>query len=129
VALRNITLTLDENTLREARVLAAQRGLSVSAWPPPGSGGDSRSCQVKRPLSSTKARDIVEEYMTWTIVENTSALLREAMTLQQRAKLSFWDALVVQAAIGSGCERLYSEDLDEGQRFGGVVIVNPFAAL
>jgi len=32
VALRNITLTLDEQTLREARVLAAQRGLSVSAF-------------------------------------------------------------------------------------------------
>jgi predicted nucleic acid-binding protein len=60
-------------------------------------------------------------------VENNAAVLREAVRLQQRAKLSFWDALVVQAAIDSGCERLYSEDLNPGQRFGSLVVVNPFA--
>ena len=40
--------------------------------------------------------------------------------------VSFWDSLVVQAAIEAGCERLYSEDLNAGQKFGSVTIVNPF---
>lgn len=60
------------------------------------------------------------------MVENTGEMLLEAIELQARAKLSLWDALVVQAAIQSGRERLYSEDLNAGQRFGPVTIVNPF---
>jgi predicted nucleic acid-binding protein len=82
--------------------------------------------KLKKPLSSAKALAIVEEYLTWTVVENTGRLLIEAIALQQRAQLSFWDALVVQAAIEAGCDRLYSEDLNAGQKFGAVTVVNPF---
>lgn len=80
----------------------------------------------KKPLSTAKALEIVGEYLTWTVVENTGRLLTEAIALQQRAKLSFWDSLVVQAAIEARCDRLYSEDLNHDQKFGPVVIVNPF---
>jgi predicted nucleic acid-binding protein len=83
--------------------------------------------KLKKPLNSAKALSIVEEYLSWTVVENTGALLVGAVKLQQKAKLSFWDSLVVQAAIESGCDRLYSEDMNAGQRFGSVVVVNPFA--
>lgn len=81
--------------------------------------------KLKKPLTNLKALQIVEEYMTWSVVENTSALLTSAIRLQTKAQLSFWDAMVVQAAIEAGCERLYSEDLNDGQRFGSLVIVNP----
>jgi predicted nucleic acid-binding protein len=81
--------------------------------------------KLKKPLSSAKALEIVEEYLTWTLVENTGALLIAAIHLQTKARLSFWDAMVVQAAIAAGCDRLYSEDLNDGQRFGSLVIVNP----
>lgn len=84
--------------------------------------------KLKRPMKSARAREIVDEYLTWTVVENTGRLLTAAIELHQRAKLSFWDAMVVQAALESGCDRLYSEDLNHGQRFGAVVIVNPFVA-
>lgn len=82
--------------------------------------------KLKKPLSAPAALEIIREYLAWTVVENSSALLVDAVLLQQRAHLSFWDALVVQAAIDAGCDTLYSEDLDAGQRFGTVVIVNPF---
>ncbi len=82
--------------------------------------------KLKKPLSSTKARDIVEEYLTWTIVENTKTLLLSAMALQHDAQLSFWDAMIVQAAIDSRCEKLFTEDLNAGQRFGSLTLVNPF---
>jgi len=84
--------------------------------------------KLKKPLTSARALEIVEEYLTWTVVENTGHLLVEAIRLQQRSKLSYWDAMVVQAAISSGCERMYSEDLNAGQRFGSLVIDNPFKA-
>ncbi len=48
------------------------------------------------------------------------------MSWQQRAQLSFWDAMVVQAAIGAGCDKLYTEDPNAGQRFGSAAVVNPF---
>lgn len=82
--------------------------------------------KLKKPLSSPKALEIVEEYLTWTVIENTGKLLTSAIELQQKAQLSFWDAMIVQAAIDGGCDTLYSEDLNAGQRFGTLVIVNPF---
>jgi predicted nucleic acid-binding protein len=82
--------------------------------------------KLKKPLSSAKAEAIVEEYLTWTVIENTGRLLTHAIALQRQAQLSFWDALVVQAAIETGCDRLYSEDLNPGQKFGAVTVVNPF---
>ena len=54
-------------------------------------------------------------------------MLLDAIDLQKAAQLSFWDARIVQAAKAAGWERLYSEDLNAGQRFGSVVVVNPFA--
>lgn len=82
--------------------------------------------KLKKPLSSAKALEVVEEYLTWTVIENTGKLLTTAVELQQKTRLSFWDAMVVQAAIDGGCDTLYSEDMNAGQRFGPLVVVNPF---
>jgi len=41
-------------------------------------------------------------------------------------KVSFWDALVLQAARVENCDRLWTEDLNHGQRIGNLLIVNPF---
>ena len=49
-----------------------------------------------------------------------------ALELAARQRLSTWDAMVIQAAQESGCDTLFSEDLQNGRRFGAVQIVNPF---
>ena len=82
--------------------------------------------KLKKPLAPGRALEIVDEYLSWTVVDNTALLLVEAIALCQQAQLSFWDAAIVQAAIHAGCDRLYTEDLNPGQRFGSLVIVNPF---
>jgi predicted nucleic acid-binding protein len=82
--------------------------------------------KLKKPLNIAKAKEIIEEYLTWTVVDNTGPMVVEAIDLHRKARLSFWDSLIVQAALKSGCERLYSEDMNAGQRFGSVTIVNPF---
>ena len=79
----------------------------------------------KMPL--VRAQQAVREYLTWKVVRNTGELLIAAIELQRAAKLSFWDAMVVQAALDMGCEHLYTEDLNHGQRFGDLVVVDPFA--
>ena len=52
----------------------------------------------------------------------------EALDLEARYQISFWDALVVQAAQASGAEILYSEDLSDGQTYGTVRVINPLRA-
>ena len=49
-----------------------------------------------------------------------------ALDLYQHDSLSWWDSLIVSAAIQGGCEKLLSEDLQHGRKVRGVKIVNPF---
>lgn len=51
---------------------------------------------------------------------------RRALKLCQYEQLSFYDALIIQAAIDLGCKTLYSEDLQDGRVYGGVKVKNPF---
>ena len=60
------------------------------------------------------------------VTENT---VRDAMTVGLRYGLSHWDSLIVAAALATGCDTLYSEDMQSGQVIGGrLTIRNPFAA-
>lgn len=54
--------------------------------------------------------------MSWDIVTNTAESVIEALVIEQRCNISFWDALIVQAAQTSGAAILYSEDLADGQQ-------------
>jgi predicted nucleic acid-binding protein len=78
-----------------------------------------------RPVDLKATREIVADYLSWQIVVNGGESILEALDLQGRYQLSFWDALVVQAAQASGAAVLYSEDLSAGQEFGSVTVVNP----
>jgi predicted nucleic acid-binding protein len=81
--------------------------------------------KVARPLSSGSTRKLLEDYMKWPMVVNTADSVLEALDLESRYQLSFWDALIVQAAASCGAEILYSEDLADGQKYGDVRVVNP----
>ncbi len=59
-------------------------------------------------------------------VQSSPALISEALRLTDKHRLSWYDALIVAAAIEGGCAVLYSEDLQDGQRFGDLNIENPF---
>lgn len=52
-----------------------------------------------------------------------------AVELHTGHAISFYDACIVQAALDMGCDRLYTEDLQDGQRFGKLIIKNPFAEI
>ena len=49
-----------------------------------------------------------------------------ALATEERYQISFWDALIVAAAETAGAQVLYTEDLNDGQRYGQVVVRNPF---
>jgi predicted nucleic acid-binding protein len=81
-----------------------------------------------RPLDTKATRDILADYLTWQIVVNDGGSILAALAVEERYRISFWDALIVQAASQCGAEILYSEDLADGQSYGTVRVVNPFAA-
>jgi predicted nucleic acid-binding protein len=81
----------------------------------------------KKPLDVRATRDVVSDYLAWQVVVNGGDSILEALDLESRFQVSFWDALVIQAAQASGAETLYSEDLSDGQRYGQLRVVNPFA--
>lgn len=51
-----------------------------------------------------------------------------AIDVAGRYEISFWDAMIVRSASALGCEVLYTEDLNAGQEYDGVLVVDPFAA-
>ena len=86
------------------------------------------AARVTRPLLSRPAAlEFIELLLQDHPCESVDAeLVQEACVLQARFQLSYWDAAIVAAAQRSGAELLLSEDLNHGQFFGSVQVINPF---
>src|SRR5579863_8906022 len=81
--------------------------------------------KVARPFSNDETLQLIEDYLSWEVAVNTPNSILEAMAIETRHKISFWDALILQAAISSGAAILYSEDFSDGQAYGLIRVVNP----
>jgi predicted nucleic acid-binding protein len=79
-----------------------------------------------KPLPQSQAKQVLADYLTWEVIVNDGQSILAALELESRYQISFWDAMIVQAANSAGVERLYSEDLSHGQTYGAVLVVNPF---
>lgn len=77
-------------------------------------------------LDPGTARNQVEFYSRFHLVEPTVTDVLAAIDLHRLHRFSYWDSLILQCAIRSGCRVLLSEDMQNGREFGGVKIVNPF---
>jgi predicted nucleic acid-binding protein len=69
----------------------------------------------------------VREFAAWSVFAPAPEDVLAAIDLHTQAKIGFWDAMVVLAAAESGCDVLWTEDLNDGQALRGVRIRNPFA--
>ena len=85
---------------------------------------------VTRKLASRvpkdEARDIVEDFSYWCVA-TTPTDINRAFQIEDEARIGFWDAMIVAAAIKSGATRILSEDLNPGQAIAGIQIENPFS--
>ncbi|HIZ36051.1 MAG TPA: PIN domain-containing protein [Candidatus Ruania gallistercoris] len=79
------------------------------------------------PLSHRQAVDLIVAFARFPVQEGTLALTRAALSTRDRFQLSFWDAAIIEAARLLECPVVLSEDLNDGQDYGGVMVVNPFA--
>lgn len=85
---------------------------------------------AKRPfrLAVADAAALLETWFAYPILEISPSLLRAAIDIHQRFQLSYWDAVILAAARQMGCRTVYSEDLNSGQNYDGVTVVDPFVA-
>jgi predicted nucleic acid-binding protein len=80
-----------------------------------------------QPLSVAEA----EQYLITVLrpllaVHSSTAIYFEALRIAEKHKLSWYDSLIVAAAVGGQCEKLYSEDFQDGRKIEGLRIENPF---
>ena len=84
--------------------------------------------KLERPLDPDQAMEWIEQFEAFPCMPVDAALVKIAVEISERYRISYWDGAVIAAALRSGAHTLYSEDLNEGQRYDGVRVVNPFSA-
>ena len=82
--------------------------------------------KIKIPLSTEEALEYLHYISLLETVQPDFQMIVAAIHLHQHHTLSFWDALILQAAKTSGCSQLFSEDLKDGFRLDTIIVRNPF---
>jgi len=82
--------------------------------------------KVAHPLTPEAAAEIITDLSMWQIHRPDVSDLLEAIRLQTRLQLSFWDAMIIASANRLACHTVWSEDLNAGQSYGDTVVQNPF---
>jgi predicted nucleic acid-binding protein len=77
-------------------------------------------------LTEAEALQILSAMRGFPILPVTEELVFAAIALRTRWQISYWDAAIVAAAEALGARELFSEDLNDGQVYGSVRVVNPF---
>ena len=81
--------------------------------------------KVKPAVPVEEFRFLIQDYLSWEVIVNGPESIVQALGIQARFKISYWDALIIQAAETADAMALYSEDLAAGQKYGSVTVINP----
>ena len=82
--------------------------------------------KLAQPLSIDDAYTLVQQFGVYPMVSATPELILRAISRHRDDSCSFWDGLIVEAALQAGCQILWSEDMQDGRQIGQLVIRNPF---
>jgi len=113
----------------------AKRKVALDLLRMPGLGFSAQVMQEYFAVAYTRERlgislEVALENLEWlarrTTLPITPNLVIRATRAAKRYKISYWDAAIISAAEELGCHTLYSEDLNSGQDYGGIRVVNPF---
>jgi predicted nucleic acid-binding protein len=83
--------------------------------------------RLAEPLSDDEASTVIDTLIQLPVVNTDPELVRRAIDTSKNAEIAIWDAMIIEAARSAGCDRVLSEDLQDGQDFEGVLVENPFA--
>ncbi len=84
------------------------------------------SRRLRTPVSYETASEAVEYLAKFSPLQEDASMVLEAVGRTQKMSISFWDALIVEAALKAGADRLFTEDLQHGQVIEGMRVENPF---
>ena len=84
--------------------------------------------KIPKSLDIKIAKEIMRDLLKWNVVANDGESILEAVNILLRYHYSFWDSMIIEAAVKSGAGMLLTEDLSDGQIISGVTIKNPFAS-
>jgi predicted nucleic acid-binding protein len=84
--------------------------------------------KLSNPLTAEEAWLDIEDFGSWSPIPLTMSCLEIARDVQKQYKISWWDSLIIAAAVQGGCGKIYSEDLNSGQSYLGLEVVNPFCS-
>lgn len=82
--------------------------------------------KLERPLAVETAVALLDQYRLFPLAHTDYPLIVSAIEHSLRYEISYWDGAIVAAAEALEASVLYSEDLSDGQRYGGIEVVNPF---
>jgi len=82
--------------------------------------------KVSSPMARSTAREIIRNLAYWHVHEPKIEDVISAIDLQQRFQVSFWDAMILQSALQLESNLIWSEDLNLGQVYNHIRLVNPF---
>jgi predicted nucleic acid-binding protein len=85
--------------------------------------------KIQKPIDQKIAQEIIRDLLKWHVVVNNGDSILDAIDISEKHGYSFWDSLVIEAALTGGVSVLLSEDLQHGQAISGVTIRNPFKSL
>jgi predicted nucleic acid-binding protein len=83
--------------------------------------------KASRPLSIDEALEWIEQWTAFPCQATDHQLVRIAIEKGERYGISYWDAAILAAAEALGAHTVYTEDLNDGQSYGEVRVVNPFS--
>lgn len=80
-------------------------------------------------LTHDEAASLIRSWRRFRPISITPEIVEAALVARERWRISYWDAAIIEAARSVGCETVFSEDLNSGQDYGGVRVVNPFRSV
>jgi predicted nucleic acid-binding protein len=80
------------------------------------------------PLEPDEAIVWIDRLAALPVVPIDHRIVLKAVSYAQRYMIGYWDAALIAAAEAGGCQTLYTEDLNDGQKYGSVTVINPFKA-
>jgi len=78
------------------------------------------------PLTHQEAAALIQYWLRHRIVPLSVQVMQDALDIKNRYQTSYWDAAILAAAASAGCGELLSEDLNPGQDYNTVRVINPF---
>src|SRR5690606_2007070 len=84
-------------------------------------------CRRKLGMGIDETNKVIRAVAEFPVLDADRSLVLEGVRLAKESDISIFDAMIVAAAQRAGCTLLLTEDLNDGQDFGGLVITNPFA--